>query len=352
MNNLKNERLKIAERTKYYFFIFCIVMMFATLISLPRLSVPLGISYLIYLVLNPLVPVLMKFNLPRIVSVLIIFFLFFLFSGYPLVKVIPLIKNEADTIQYYLPKIENYLREIYGMAIIKVKARTGIELDVNGIDLGLEYFKSGIKDFILSAPRIIASVAEWIFIVPLFVYFFLSDARSMKVLFFKLVPNSLFERLYFIFYKFNKNIGDYIFAKVIEASIVGSVILIGLLIMDIRFAFLLGVIAAVTNIIPYLGPILGMVPAVIIGLIEYKFGPTFGAIIILYLVANIIDLALVFPILISKIVDLHPLLVVTSVIVGSQFMGVLGMVISIPMAAAGKLILSEIYSEIYLRHTR
>ncbi len=117
--------------------------------------------------------------------------------------------------------------------------------------------------------------------------------------------------------------------------------------MGVKFSFLLGLIAAITNIIPYVGPIFGIIPAILLALAEYGFGGTFGAIIILYLIANVIDLALVFPFLVSKIVDLHPLIVVTSVMVGSHLWGLVGMVISIPLVAALKLIAYEIYCEIY-----
>ena len=106
-------------------------------------------------------------------------------------------------------------------------------------------------------------------------------------------------------------------------------------------------IAAVTNIIPYVGPVLGFVPALLFSLAEYGSGTTLGAIIILFVVANAIDIAIVFPILVSKVVDLHPLTVVVSVILGSQWLGMVGMIISIPFAAALKLIAQEIYKEIY-----
>jgi putative permease len=58
-------------------------------------------------------------------------------------------------------------------------------------------------------------------------------------------------------------------------------------------------------------------------------------------------LALVFPLLVSKIVNLHPIVVVVSVILGSQFAGVIGMIISIPMAAFLKLLFNEFYRELY-----
>ena len=163
----------------------------------------------------------------------------------------------------------------------------------------------------------------------------------------RVTPNSLFERFYYVSHQFNKQIGDYIFAKFIEASIVGTIITTGLWIMDIRFSLILGVLAGATNIIPYLGPLLGMVPGLVFGIVEYGMGTTFGAIALLYTIANAIDIAIVFPILVSKIVDLHPMIVIASVIIGSQTLGVLGMVISIPCAAAIKLIITEIYNEVY-----
>jgi putative permease len=67
------------------------------------------------------------------------------------------------------------------------------------------------------------------------------------------------------------------------------------------------------------------------------------------MIANAIDIALIFPILVSKIVDLHPVLVILSVILGSQLMGVTGMVVSIPIAASIKLIVEEVYLEFYQR---
>jgi putative permease len=122
-----------------------------------------------------------------------------------------------------------------------------------------------------------------------------------------------------------------------------------LLILDVRFALLFGLLAAFSNIIPYVGPVIGFVPTLLFSLAEYGSGTTLGGIITLFVVANAIDIALVFPILVSKIVDLHPLTVVVSVILGSQWLGIVGMIISIPSAAAVKLIIQEVYKEIYQR---
>ena len=153
------------------------------------------------------------------------------------------------------------------------------------------------------------------------------------------------EKAYYFFHQFNTKFGDYIFAKFVEAAIVGTVITTGLLIIEFPFALLLGLFAAITNILPYIGPLLGFIPALIVGLVDQS--PALGQMTLLYLIANIIDLALVFPILVSKIVNLHPMVVVVSVILGSQVAGIVGMIVSIPLAAFLKLFFVEIYNELY-----
>ncbi len=94
-------------------------------------------------------------------------------------------------------------------------------------------------------------------------------------------------------------------------------------------------------------PFVGFIPALAIGLVDQS--PNLGPMIALYTIANLFDLAFVFPLLVSKIVNLHPMLVVVSVIVGSQVGGVMGMVVSIPMAAFLKILFREIYNELYCK---
>jgi putative permease len=175
----------------------------------------------------------------------------------------------------------------------------------------------------------------------------LKDGVRFRTIVLKITPNSFFERFYHLFSQLNRQFGDYLLAKFIEAAIVGVFITLGLLLAGIKFSLLFGFIAAITNIIPYIGPIIGAIPAIIWAFSEYGFGQESLVVVTIFLVANVIDLAIVFPILVSKIVDMHPIVVVLSVILGSQFMGVTGMIISIPVAAALKLFFVEIFNSLY-----
>jgi putative permease len=335
------ERIRLAL---FFTFLFFLGVM---LLALPRVSIPLMVAYIIYLITYPGVPALEKLGMGKLTAVITVFFSLLFFTIYPFAKAVPTITNEVENIQSYIPKIEKYLKTNYDSLKIEIYERSGFEIEDKYIFEGVEYGRKKTTDLLLSIPKFLASLLEWIFLIPLFVFFLLKDGESFKRIMLGLTPNSIFEKFYQLSHQFNKQLGDYIFAKFVEASIVGVIITSGLLILDVRFALLLGIIAAFTNIIPYLGPILGFVPALLFALAEYGASATLGGVVILYLIANAIDMVLVFPILVSKIVDLHPILVVMSVILGSQYFGVIGMVVSIPVAAAFKLIVEEIYHEVY-----
>lgn len=335
------------ETFKLVFFILIIVTMMSCLFFLPRLTVPLIISYVLFLILSPFMQKLIKIGFGRTISAAVILTGVIFLSTYPIVKIIPIISNEANNIQNYAPKIESYLKYEYSKVKVKIAKKTGYDLPDSYVVDGIEKIRTTISTLLITLPNLVSRLLEWFFVIPLFVFFLLRDFTSFRKKFVALAPNKYFEKLYMITHQFNEQLGGYILAKFIEASILGVIITTGLLIMDVRFAIMFGILAAITNVIPYLGPILGTVPALIFGMVEYGPGTTFGALAILYMVANAIDIAIVFPILVSKIVDLHPVIVVVSVIVGSQFMGIVGMIISIPVAAACKLIFIEFFGELY-----
>lgn len=335
------------ERFKLVFFTLTFIFGLLGLAVMPRVGIPLLLGYVIFLIVYPAVPTIEKLGINRTGAIWFVFSSMIFFSTYPFVKVVPTVTAEVENIQYYLPKIERYVTTKYREFRYEVKERTSFEIGDKYFFQALDWVRARSTSILLNVPKLLASLLEWIFFIPLIVFFLLKDGKTFKRGILKLTPNSIFERFYFLSHQFNKKLGDYIFAKFVEASIVGVTITSGLLILNVRFALLFGLLSAVTNIIPYVGPILGFIPALLFALAEYGSGTTLGAIIILYLVANAIDIAIVFPILVSKVVDLHPLTVVVSVILGSQWLGMLGMIISIPFAAALKLIAQEVYKEIY-----
>jgi len=335
------------EKGQYFFFIFLCICSLAVAYFLPRLAIPLCVAYVLYLLILPIVLWLERLGFSRTQGTALLFLSLTALLIYPIMIAIPFVNSEFVVLQDFLPRAQDVVGAKYEILRQAIYGRTGFDMGDRFIQDSLVSLSAYFKSVALRLPSFLASFLEWLFVTPLFLFFFLTGGRDFKFMIMRLVPNSIFERTYHLFYQFNKQLGDYIMAKIVEALIVGVMITLGLWIAGVNFAFLLGVLAGVTNIIPYVGPVLGMVPALLFVLAEYGTGSTFVAAVLIYSIANAIDIAIVFPVLVSKIVDLHPVVVIISVILGSQFFGVMGMVISIPIAAAVKLLFIEIYQEFY-----
>ena len=131
-----------------------------------------------------------------------------------------------------------------------------------------------------------------------------------------------------------------------EAVIVGLIVGTGLLILDFPFAILLGFFASLTNLIPYIGPIIGSIPVLLVALVNNYDPSQIFLVMGLFFFTQLIDSTVLVPILLARIVNLHPLTVVVIIIAGAQFMGILGMIISIPLVNALKVSIMAVYQHI------
>jgi putative permease len=295
----------------------------------------------------------MGLGISRTLSIVILFFALAILVVFPLVKIIPVISIESQYVQNSIPRIEQYFFNEYGMFRDFIKLKTGHQIDDTYILQFLNEAKSSAESVAMRIPNYLANLMEWIFLVPFFTFFIIRDSVSFKKTLLSFTPNVIFERFYYVTHVFNRQLGNYFFAKFVEAIIVGGIITIGLLVMKVKYAVILGFIAGLTNIVPYVGPFLGIIPAFVLAMVEYGIASsTIGGILVLYAIANVVDVFFVFPFLVSKIVNLHPMIVAISVIAGSHYLGITGMVISIPVVAAIKLIITEIYNEIYTERSR
>jgi len=140
-----------------------------------------------------------------------------------------------------------------------------------------------------------------------------------------------------------KEIGDWGRGMLILCLFVGALTYIGLSVLGIKFALTLALIAGLTELVPYIGPWLGGVPAV---MIAFLVSPTLAlVVIILYIVIQQIQNILVTPYIMHKAVGLDPLIIVIILLIGGKIAGPLGMILAVPAAT----ILSILFKE-YLKY--
>ncbi len=204
--------------------------------------------------------------------------------------------------------------------------------------------QSFIGWLITETPRSAMRLGSLLLLVPLFSFFFLRDSKRIMRGLISLTPNRYFEMVLDIYAHISWQLAHFIRGRIIEALIIGLVVWMGLTLTDIRYAPILGIIAGVTNLVPYIGPIVGMLPGLIIALVDLGLGGQFWWIFVLYiLVAQIIlDNFILIPILISKVSNLHPLWVILAIVMGGKIYGVIGMIIGVPIASIINIIILEI----------
>jgi putative permease len=196
-------------------------------------------------------------------------------------------------------------------------------------------------------PSILGDVVGCFFLVPFLTYCLLSQGRTLRRKIFQLVPNRYFESVYIVTHGVMSALSDYLRAKMIEAFLVGAMTTVGLALIGSPYAVVLGFWAGITNIIPYIGPALGAAPGILIATMNPGHRGLIWEITSVYAIANLVDTLVIFPGIVAKLVDLNPLVLIASVVIGQYYYGVIGMLISIPIAAAIKVVLYEFYLIIY-----
>ncbi len=173
-------------------------------------------------------------------------------------------------------------------------------------------------------------------------FYILKDLEYFKQLYREITKALMKERknqkLRSLLTDINLIVSKFIRGQLLDALIVGILSSIGLSIINLDFAVLIGMTAGIANIIPYFGPIIGSVPAVIVGLLSGSPVKALLAVVVLVVVQQI-DGALIAPKVVGNSVGLHPVFVMLSIFIGGAYFGLWGMLIAVPTAAIIKMFL-------------
>jgi predicted PurR-regulated permease PerM len=161
-------------------------------------------------------------------------------------------------------------------------------------------------------------------IVPFVTYFILADGRRAFTSLIEQVPNRYFEMNLNVVQKIRHQLVGYLKGWLLDSMIVGLLSILGLTILGIQYSVIIGILAGIANLIPYLGPIVCASLAILVSLTQQGDFAIVGPIIILSLVIRMIDDFVVQLLCFAKSVDMHPLTVILLLLIGHQMMGVGG----------------------------
>jgi predicted PurR-regulated permease PerM len=185
----------------------------------------------------------------------------------------------------------------------------------------------------------VLSLLSYVFLTPIITFYLLRDWRSILARFRELVPGPYRDRVVGFASEYDRLLARYLRGQVLAAAIVGVLTWLGFLIAGFPYALLLGAIAGVFNIIPYMGLVASLIPALVIALFSASPLIALLKIAAVFVVVQVLDSSVIGPRVVGEAVGLHPVWVLLALAVSGYFFGFVGLLIAVPLAVLVKLLL-------------
>jgi len=201
---------------------------------------------------------------------------------------------------------------------------------VSGVWTGVLGLGRGIGTFI--------SILGYVVLTPVLTFYLLRDWDGLKERMADLVPSDARKRILPLVSEYDHLLSRYLRGQVTVALIIGFLTGVGLFLLQFPYAILLGVLVAVFSVVPYMGLVLSLIPAIFIALVSGNVGISLLKIALVYGATQALEGAVISPRIVGESVGLHPVWVVLALAVGGFFFGFVGLLLGVPMAVGVKLL--------------
>lgn len=304
---------------------------------------PIIISAFITYLLHPVVEITHNRGIPRVVAILAIYVLFFGGIGFGLYKLIPQILNQLKELNENIP----YLVNTYRDWIQEIEFRTEhfptgihqrIEQGLEGVEARFDQFLSGTADFMRGLLNSLIFFA----IIPFIVFYMLKDFIIFKKAIWYMTPRKWRRPGIQLLKQIDESLGNYLRGQLFVCLLIGIAGSVSFWIIGLSYPLILGVIIGITNIIPYFGPLIGAIPAVIVA--STISGKLVLIVVVIILLLQFLEGNVLSPFIVGKSIHMHPVVIIIALLVGEEVAGILGMIFAVPILA----ILREIIFHIKL----
>lgn len=186
--------------------------------------------------------------------------------------------------------------------------------------------------------------------VPFILFYLLKDGEKLPQYILKLLPPRMREDAAQVMKEADKQISAYIQGQILVAICIGLMISIGFLIIGMEYALLLGVLAMITSVVPYLGPIIAITPAAIIAVVTSPF--MLVKLAIVWTVVQLVEGKFISPQIMGKSLHIHPITIIFVLLTAGSLFGVPGVILGIPGYALLKVLVTHMYKLFKRRYNR
>ena len=342
---------------------------------------PLFVAFILAYLINPLVRKIEKWRYMNREGAILVVFIGLVLSA--LVLVIPMafslgknvvtMADEISSIEYkpLINKIKTNIREFKNMEVPETLQkpasylRAPIEHVINHFEQYQEKIEKLLRTvntwagsmfrkiggLLLNSTQAVFQRTMDFVIVTLFLIYLLIDFERIHGLFMKIVPVSYRPWMLSFSDRADETLKLFLIGQFKVACIFGFMMTLGLWFLGLKFWMVIGPLSGIANMVPYLGIIFGLGPALIMAIYQGAVGGAgvflFLYVLVLFGIVQFIDGNLVQPKIVGESVGLHPLIIIMALFVGAELMGIYGMLFAVPAAAVFKVLVVELYDVLY-----
>lgn len=318
---------------------------------------PLVISFILYYLMNPLVDFFEKKNIKRLWVIIGIYFVFIGLLTWLILWLIPILQQQFTELVQGIPElfstVTNFLRETVNNISLNQEQQ-----DV--FNEGLGYFDNIEKNFInylsdgfSGVGNVISGVTNVFIIllmVPIILFFLLKDGSKFLSGFMDKVPPGSRRDISAILRAIDTQVGGYIKGQIVIAVINGVLMFIGFSVIGLDYNGVLAVAGGVLSLIPYLGPTLTFIPAVVIALTDSFW--MVGQLAIVWAVIQFIEGNLVEPNVLGRSLNVHPATIIFTLLIMGELFGLIGMILGVPIYAILKVFVTYAFQKFKIRYNK
>ena len=324
-------------------FLFFPVIDFLSVVMLPVI-----LSGLLFYLLNPLVDLMEKYKINRVLAISVIFIIIAILLIIGLAVAIPNLQRQvvifAQNVPSYLEDADRVINDLVTKRLPD-DFRPQLEQVLANFSTQATAWASNISSKAVNwVSALISGTSQVIvalIIMPFMLFYLLRDGKGLRDYITQFLPNKLREPVGKVLSEVNQQLSNYVRGQITVAVIVAIMFIILFKIIGLRYAVTLGITAGFLNLVPYLGSFLAMIPALVLGLIA---GPVMLLkVIIVFIVEQTIEGRFVSPLILGSQLNIHPITILFVLLTSGSMFGIWGVLLGIPIYASAKVVISAIF---------
>ncbi len=347
-NHKLTERLKNTDPAllRLVAFVGAMVLVLVILIKFDQIFLPLLLGLTVSYLLDPAVSWFERRGRSRVTGVIVISAVLILLVVGFFLYLVPTAIDQGQRLAKRLPQYEQRLEEQIGPLMTRLRARYPEELETlnqkvreaitSNLDRVVDvagFVGKRLRNMFGNLLQLFLFLLNLVF-VPVFAFYMLVDWPKIKRGALNLVPVPYRETVLERVGEVNQAVAGFVRGQLTIAMVLAAINAIGLMIIGVPFGLMIGIIAGLANMIPYMALVVGLTPALVLCWAEFQSWPRLLAVVAVFGGAQLLEGTVLSPRILSGHVNLHPVWVLLSVIAGGSLFGFFGMLIAVPTAAA------------------